>query len=144
MRRRRHGVDRVGGDQLFDIEHVAVVLVLGPGACPKQPLHPCALGTKLLPTRSSKEPLVALVGELRVGDRDLAPKFAQRAALLRILGLGQALLDQFVDRNVDAADEEAGDACNPARIAASAQSNVRGPPDKLRRLLHRLAARTAA
>ena len=33
-RRRRHGVDRVGGDQLLDIEHVAVGLVLRAGACP--------------------------------------------------------------------------------------------------------------
>ena len=38
--RRRHGVDRVGTDQLLDVEHVAVALVLGAGAGPQQPLRP--------------------------------------------------------------------------------------------------------
>jgi hypothetical protein len=59
-----------------------------------------------------------LIGKLRIGDRDLAAKFAQRTAFLRILGLGEAFLNQLVDLNVDAADEETGDACNPARISA--------------------------
>ena len=49
-RRRRNGVDRVGSDQLLDIEHVAVVLVLGAGARPKQPLHPRALGAAASPS----------------------------------------------------------------------------------------------
>ena len=59
-----------------------------------------------------------LISELRVGDRDLPAEPGQHRALLSILCLAQALLDQFVDRYVDAADEETGDARNPARVAA--------------------------
>ena len=42
-RRHRHGVDGVGTDQLLDIEHVAIGLVLGAGRRPKQPLRLGAL-----------------------------------------------------------------------------------------------------
>ena len=87
--RRRHGVDRVGGDQLLDIEHVAVVRVLRAGAGPKQPLHPRALGTQLLPARAGEKPLVALIGKLGVGDRDLAAQPGERTALIGLVRLGQ-------------------------------------------------------
>ena len=35
----RHGIDGVRADQLFDIEHVAIGLVLGAGRSPEQPLR---------------------------------------------------------------------------------------------------------
>ncbi len=37
--RLRHGVDRAGGDQLLDVDHVAVVRVLGRGRRPQRPLR---------------------------------------------------------------------------------------------------------
>src|SRR6202030_123234 len=61
-RRRWHGIDRVGTDQLLDIENVAVFLVLGAGRGPQQSLRSCALGRKLLPSRAREQPLIFLVG----------------------------------------------------------------------------------
>ena len=118
-RRRRHGIDRVGADQLLDIEHVAIVLVLGAGRGPQQPLRLGALGRELVPARAGKQLLVFLIGELGVGDRDLA---LQRGQPL-LFGAGRwRLRDLFVellvDRAVDAADEEAGDAGDMGGIAA--------------------------
>ena len=57
----RHGVDRIGADQLLDINYIAVIWVLGTGAGPQDTL---ALGTtlgELLPTLSAENTLVALV-----------------------------------------------------------------------------------
>ena len=80
---RRHGVDGVGADQLLDIEHVAVVLVLGAGRGPQQPLRLCALGRELLPARPGEQPLVFLIGELGIGDGDLALQRGQPLLLGR-------------------------------------------------------------
>ena len=91
-RRGRNGVDRVGSDQLLDIEYVAVVFVLRSGACPKQPLHPRALGPQLLPTRAGEKPLVALIGKLGIGDRDLAAEPASAWRCSASFGLPSALL----------------------------------------------------
>ena len=73
-RRRRHGVDRVAADQLLDIEHVAIGLVLGAGARPQQALRPRALGARApASARSATMRLIALIGELGVGDRRPCP-----------------------------------------------------------------------
>ena len=117
-RRRRHGVDRVGADQLLDIEHVAIVLVLGAGRGPQQPLRFCAPGRKLVPARPGKQLLVFLIGELRVGDGDLALQRGQPLLLAGIVGAGDLLVELLVDRAVDAADEEARDARDMGGIAA--------------------------
>ena len=71
-RRRRHGIDGIPADQLVDIEDVAVGLVLRPGARPQEPLSLCALLSKPLPALAGVDLLVALVGELGIGNRDLA------------------------------------------------------------------------
>ena len=48
---RRNRVDGVGADQLFDVEHVAIVGILGAGAGPQQALRLRALGRESLPAR---------------------------------------------------------------------------------------------
>ena len=98
QRRRRHGVDGVGADQLLDIEHVAVVLVLGAGGGPQQPLRLCALGRELVPARAGKQALVILIGELGVGDRDLALQRGQPFLLAGIVGFRDLLVELLVDR----------------------------------------------
>ena len=96
--RRRHGVDRVGADQLLDVEDVAIGRVLGAGAGPEQPLRPRALGREPLPAGAGEEALVALVGELGVGDRDLAAQALERGAKLGVVDASEPLLDLLVDR----------------------------------------------
>ena len=75
----RNGVDGVRPDQLLDVEHVAVARVLGARAGPEHALRLGALRRQGLPPRAGEDLLVALVGELRVGDRHLAQQ-APRAA----------------------------------------------------------------
>ena len=86
-RGRRHGIDGVGTDQLLDIEHVAIVLVLGAGGGPQQSLRPCASGGKPVPARAGKQPLVFLIGELGVGDRHLALQRGEPLLFARVIGL---------------------------------------------------------
>ena len=93
-------VDRVGSDQLLDVEDVAVARVLRARARPEQPL---GLGSP--------------AGELRVGDGDPAEEPLQQDALRRGGGL-EAPRHDLVDRGVDPADEEAGHARHPAQIGA--------------------------
>src|SRR3979490_1885360 len=108
----------VGGGQLVDIEDIAIVLVLRARARPQEPLDARALGLQFLPARARKQTLVALIGELGVGDRGLAAQIGQRRAQAGIVGLGEALLDELVHRHVDAAYEEARHARDPARVPA--------------------------
>src|SRR5260370_38364003 len=68
----RHGVDGVRADQLLDIEHIAVLRVFGPGACPKQSLRLGALRAQRLPARPSGEPFIARLGDSGVGNHHLA------------------------------------------------------------------------
>ena len=117
-RRRRHGVDGVGADQFLDIEDVAVVLVLGAGGSPQQPLRLGALGGEFLPAGTCEQALVILIGHLRVGDRDLALQRAQPFLLAGVVGFRDLLVELFVDSRVDAADEERGDAGDVGGIAA--------------------------
>ena len=114
----RHGIDGVGTDQLLDIEHVAIVFVLGAGRGPQQPLRLGTFGGQLLPTRPRKQTLVLLVGELGVGNRDLAFQGSQAFLLGRVVGFRNSVVELLVGHRIDAADEEACNACDVRRIAA--------------------------
>src|SRR4029077_1349111 len=97
---------------------VAVVLVLGAGGSPQQPLRPGALGRELVPACARKKALVVLIGELGVGDGDLALQRAQPFLLAGIIGPGDLLVELLVDGAVDAADEERGDTRDIRGVAA--------------------------
>ena len=117
--RRRDRVDGIGPDQLLDVDHVAVVGVLGPRAGPEQPLRLGALAGQGLPAPPAEELLVALVGELGVGNRDLAGQAAQHACLVRIRPRLQTRRDERIDRGINPADEKTGDAGNSLQVAAA-------------------------
>ena len=114
---RRHGVDRVAPDQGLDVEHVGVGGVLRPRRRPQQPLRGGAGGEHRLPPRRRDHLEVSLVGDLGVGDRDLAPQRGERVGR-RVAGLDPGV-DGVVDLGVDAADEEAGDAGDQRDVAAA-------------------------
>ena len=99
----RQGIHRIAADQFLHVHHVAVGGVLGACARPEQALRPGTLFGEVLPARTRKEPLVAVVGQHRVGNGGLA---AQR--------FGQ----QGVHRGVDARNEKARDARDPAEVAS--------------------------
>ncbi len=114
----RHGVDGIGADQLFDIEYVAISLVLGAGRRPQQPLWLGAVGFERVPARPGKQAQIALIGELGIGDGDLALERFEPFLFVRVIGARDLFVEQFVDRGVDAADKEARYAGDARRIAA--------------------------
>ena len=77
-------------------------------------LRPRALFLQPLPARAGEALLPALIGELGVGDRDLAAQLLQGGALRRTRGSLDRLVEQLVHRGIDAADEEARDARDAA------------------------------
>ena len=98
-RRRRHGIDRVGADERLHIEDVGVARVLGAGAGPEESLGPGPGGGQPLPGGALEVITKPGVGQLRVGDRDLAPEVEQRPALG---------LDTTIGLGVHPAHEERG------------------------------------
>ena len=141
---RRHGVDGVGADQFLDIQHVAVVLVLGAGGGPQQALRLGALGRELLPARAGEQALVVLIGQLGVGDGDLALQRAQPLLLAGVVGPCDLVVELLVDRAIDAADEEARRRWRHARDRRPWRRIFRGPRYKPRPPRDRPLARTAA
>ena len=120
-----HRVHGLGPDQLLDVHDVAVLGVLRGRRGPERPLRRRALGDQEVPGLAGEELLVALVGELGVGDRELPLELLVPAGLVEALvGLG-----------VDTADEEAGHGCDRAGVAAAGHEPLQaadvGPRDLL-------------
>src|SRR6185312_11722777 len=104
-----HRVHRHRTDELRDVHDVAVLGVLGRRRGPERPLRRCALRDEEVPLLAGEELLEALVGELRVRDRELPLEAVVPAHLVEaLIGLG-----------VDAADEEARHGGDRARVAAT-------------------------
>ncbi len=97
----RHGVDRVGDDQVGDVEGVGVVGVLDPGRGPQRPLRLGAGLLELLPAVARDDLEERRVGDPRVGDRGLAAQAEGVVAAER--------LEPLVDLGVHPGDEERGD-----------------------------------
>ena len=104
----RHRVHRVGPDQLLDVDHVAVVGVLGRRRRPQAALLVRALPFEILPARSRERLEKVLVRELRVRDRELALQLRMSDGIEALVGLG-----------VDARDEERRDRRDLRRVAAA-------------------------
>ena len=69
-----HGVDRVGADELVDVERVGVGGVLGRRRRPQRALHLGALRGQRLPAGAGERLEEELVGQLGLGDGGLAPQ----------------------------------------------------------------------
>ena len=110
--RRRNCVDGVRPDERLDVEHVAVRRILRAGRCPQRTLHIRAVMLQLLPTLAAEGLFEELVGELGVGNRDLAEERAD----LGIIVLLQLRFHLLLGQRVDAANEKAGDRCDLVRL----------------------------
>ena len=107
--------------------------VLGAGAGPQQALGLRAPRRQRLPARPGEDLLVALVGQLGVGDGHLARQRAQQRLLPGVRSsTRQPLGDHAVEGGVDPADEEAGHAGHPGRIAAAGGEALQPLTDKPR------------
>ncbi len=113
---RRDRIDRVGADQLFHVEGVAVGRILRARARPEQPLRLRASGSQRFPARRRDDRLVPLVGELRIRNRNLTLQAAQPLTPGGARDRRRLSLDLLVDGGVDTAHEEAGDAGDPRHI----------------------------
>ena len=67
-RRLGQGVDRVGSDELVDVEHIGVRRILGTRRCPQRALDPGTAARECLPARPREHLGEHLVGELALGD----------------------------------------------------------------------------
>ena len=109
---RRHGIDGVGSDELFYVDHVFVAGVLGAGGGPEQPLRLGALAFERGEARRGELLLVDLIGQLGVGDGGFAEQGGGAG-----LGLERAF-KLLVDGAIHAADEETGHRGDPGEVLA--------------------------
>src|ERR1019366_4168251 len=104
-RRRRDGVHGVAADQRLDIHRVLVGGAFRAGGRPKQTLCLRTHHGQTLPARSGELRFVANVGEFGVGDCGVAAQSVLHPFVAE-------LVQPFVDRDIDAANKNAGDATN--------------------------------
>ncbi len=106
---RRHGVHRLGADQLLGVEHVTIGRIFGAGAGPEAALGRRALRAQRGEALAAEDALVGVVGQARVGDGRLAVQRAQLLLPRRILCRPELFVQQLVHQRIHATDEEAGD-----------------------------------
>ena len=94
--------------------------ILGPRAGPEQPLRLGTLVSQGLPTSTVEELLIPLVGQLGVGNRDLADQAAQHAHLVCIRLRFQTCRDKRINLGINPADEKTSDAGNLLQVATPA------------------------
>ncbi len=125
--RGRYRIDSVATDQLLHVEHIAVFRVLRAGARPEQPLRLSARIGERFPAGTAEQFLIALIGELGVGDGGPAEQFAQTRPLVGVLRFLELLRDDRVDRRVYPADEEARHTGDPGRVASALDEALESP-----------------
>ena len=91
----RNGIDRIGADQFFDIQHVAIGGIFRAGAGPEEALRLAPRCARACQRGPLEDFLVALIGEFGVGDGDFALQAAaerrDRSRVRRILdALGES------------------------------------------------------
>ena len=130
-------------DQLLHVHEVGVPGVLRARARPQQPLHAGSLRRERLPALAGDACLEALVGELRVRDRDLALQLARASALLGrpVRATSSSFASAIVSIRLTkklATDAMRGQVASARRERPPARSCTRRPPAR------RPGSRTAA
>ncbi len=122
---RRHGVDCVRADERIHVQDVGIARVLGAGAGPEQPLWSGAGGCQPLPGGALEVITEPGVGQLRIGDRDLAPQIEQPSAFG---------LDATIGFGVHPAHEERGHRGQSIQRLSCPPPSLEGPDIGLRHL----------
>src|SRR5215469_10931534 len=117
--RRRHGVHRVWADELCHVQNVGISRILRARARPQHTLRLSALRAEFLPARAGEGLLTTLVGKLAVCDRNFPQQTLQPSLFVAAAGGFQARGNEGIDRVVDTADKEAGDAGYSSRVPAA-------------------------
>src|SRR6266850_982501 len=117
-RRRRDRVHGVLPNELFDVNHVAIVRILGARAGPEQALCLRAFGRKGFPARAAEKFLILLVSEPGVCDGHLASNALEQRLVARICNRLELLLDPAVYESIDAANEKTRHAGDVADVLA--------------------------
>ncbi len=107
--RGRKRVDGVRADQVFDVEHVAVVRILRAGARPERALNASALRFQFREAFARKDLFEPLVLHLRVRNRGFAEKAGESGLFVFVLRPADAEFELAINGGIDAADEDAGD-----------------------------------
>ena len=116
---RRHRVDGIRTDQFFNIDHIAVIRILGAGTGPQHALSLGAALGKILPAILLKNAEIALISQLRISNGDLSQDAAQQGLFRRISNSTEPGGGECVHGGIDTADEKAGDAGNFADIESA-------------------------
>src|SRR5262249_8290335 len=77
-----------------------------------------AVGRKRVPAFAGEQPQITLIGELGIGDRDLAFERGEASLFVRIVGACDLFIKLLVDLGINAADKEARDARDPRNLSA--------------------------
>ena len=133
--RGRDRVHRVRPDQLLDVDHVAIAGVLRSRTGPQQALRLRAARGQGAPPWAAEQLLITLEGEPGVGDGHFAPQRLEQPLLAGVGGVRQPGVDLGLDRRIDPADEEAGHAGDPCRIAATRDQRFEPGDVRLRNAL---------
>src|SRR3989441_11708625 len=120
----RNRVHSVRADELFDIENITVLRVLGAGAGPKQPLGLRAFGRKHFPARTTEKFVILFVGKPGIGNGHLAAETFEQSSLAGVCGGLESFIDFAVNKSIDAADEEACNAGNVADVLALCSASL--------------------
>lgn len=110
----RHGVHGVRADKRIDVISVRQAILFRAGRRPKQTLRPRAPGGQCLPARRREQRHVSTIRQFGRGDGDLVCH-PMNECLIGICVLSELL----VDRQIDAAEEEARDGSHLGGIVAA-------------------------
>ena len=114
--RGRHSVYRVFPNQLFDVHHIPIAGIFCARAGPQYALGLRTLRRQGLPTRSTEDSQIELIGELPIRDSNLAQQALRQCLLLRIRSFLQRIANDGIHQRVNPADEETGHAGHLADV----------------------------
>ena len=133
--RGRDCVDRLGADEVVNVEHVRVFGVLRPRRGPEAALHLRALRLQLREARAVEYLFELLISELRVGDGRAPEQGFEPLGLFGRRGVTHLVFEVRVNGRVHARDEEARDRSDVVNVLPFGRAPFEALDESLRDLL---------